>query len=67
MVERWNGIPFERPYQRVRDTIRFLRAAFTGEKVVADYETFSVDGFRLAPAPTAPPPILVAALNRAGS
>src|SRR5688572_24145061 len=28
IVERWNGIPFEKPYQRTRDTIRFLRAAF---------------------------------------
>src|ERR1700741_5229517 len=24
IVERWNGIAFEKPYQRVRDTIRFL-------------------------------------------
>src|SRR5919204_699560 len=33
IVERWNGIPFEQPYKRVRDTIRFLRAALSGEKV----------------------------------
>src|SRR5687767_15451632 len=25
IVGRWNGIPFERPYQRVRDTVHFLR------------------------------------------
>ena len=25
IVERWNGVPFEAPYQRVRDTVRFLR------------------------------------------
>jgi probable F420-dependent oxidoreductase len=65
IVERWNGIPFEKPYQRVRDTIRFLRASLTGEKVTEDYETFSVQGFRLgnALAPDAVPPILVAALR----
>ncbi len=33
IVERWNGLQFDKPYQRVRDTIRFLRAALTGEKV----------------------------------
>ena len=47
IVTNWNGLPFDRPYARVRDTIRFLRAAFAGEKVTAEYETFSVTGFRL--------------------
>src|ERR671911_749887 len=32
IVERWNGIPFEEPYQRVRDTLRYLRTALSGEK-----------------------------------
>ncbi len=63
IVERWNGIPFEHPYQRVRDTVRFLRAALAGEKVTADYETFSVKGFRLGIRLPEPPPILVAALR----
>ena len=44
IVQRWNDIPFDQPYQRTRDTIRFLRAALAGEKVTAEYETFSVDG-----------------------
>ncbi len=30
IVENWNGIPFEKPYQKTRDTLRFLRAAFSG-------------------------------------
>jgi len=63
IVERWNGIPFEKPYQRVRDTLRFLRAAFSGEKVTEEYETFSVRGFRLGARLEDPPPILVAALR----
>ncbi|MBM3671207.1 MAG: LLM class F420-dependent oxidoreductase [Actinobacteria bacterium] len=63
IVERWNGIPFEKPYQRVRDTIRFLRAALAGEKVTAEYETFAVNGFRLGAAVEEMPPILVAALR----
>jgi probable F420-dependent oxidoreductase len=63
IVENWNGIPFNRPYQRVRDTIRFLRAALGGEKVTEDYETFSVKGFRLGLRIDEMPPILVAALR----
>jgi probable F420-dependent oxidoreductase len=63
IVERWNGIPFELAYQRVRDTIRFLRAALAGEKVTEEYETFSVQGFRLGISVDEMPPILVAALR----
>jgi probable F420-dependent oxidoreductase len=63
IVERWNGIPFDRPLQRVRDTARFLRAALAGEKVTERYETFAVDGFRLSLVPDPPPRLLVAALR----
>jgi probable F420-dependent oxidoreductase len=63
IVERWNDIPFEKPYQRVRDTIRFLRAALQGEKVDEEYETFRVRGFRLLIKLQEQPPILVAALR----
>jgi probable F420-dependent oxidoreductase len=63
IVERWNDIPFEKPYQRVRDTIRFLRAALQGEKVDEEYETFRVRGFRLLLKLQEQPPILVAALR----
>jgi probable F420-dependent oxidoreductase len=63
IVENWNGIPFEQPYRRVRDTIRFLRTALAGEKVTREYETFSVKGFRLGIRVDDIPPILVAALR----
>lgn len=63
IVERWNGIPFEDPYKRVRDMVRFLRVALTGEKVKADYDSFSVKGFRLGVVPEHPVPILIAALR----
>ncbi len=63
IVSRWNGIPFTDPYKRVRDTIRFLRAALSGEKVTEEYETFSVRGFRLARPVVDPPPIYLAALR----
>jgi probable F420-dependent oxidoreductase len=63
IVERWNGIPFQHPYERTRDIVRFLRQALTGEKVTAEYETFSVRGFKLGVVPPEPVPILVAALR----
>jgi probable F420-dependent oxidoreductase len=63
IVERWNGIPFHKPYQRTRDMVRFLRQALTGEKVDADFETLTVKGFRLGRKPEVIPPILIAALR----
>ncbi|HEY5097415.1 MAG TPA: LLM class F420-dependent oxidoreductase [Acidimicrobiales bacterium] len=63
IVSRWNDVAFEEPYRRVRDTIRFLRAALAGEKVDHQYETFRVRGFRLARPVEHPPPIFLAALR----
>jgi probable F420-dependent oxidoreductase len=63
IVERWNGVPFEEPYKKVRDVVRFLKDAFAGEKVKQQYDTFEVDGFRLGVRPEQTPPILVAALR----
>src|SRR4051812_20337910 len=57
IVERWNGVPFEEPYKKVRDTVRFLRAAFAGEKIKQDFDTMSINGFRLGIRPEQPPPI----------
>lgn len=63
IVERWNDIPFDEPYKKTRDTVRFLRTALTGEKVVEDYDSFSVKGFKLGIVPEEQPRILVAALR----
>lgn len=63
IVERWNGIPFEEPYRRTRDAVRFLKQAMTGEKVTETYDTFEVGGFRLGVPVDQPVPILVAALR----
>lgn len=61
IVQRWNGIPFTEPYQRVRDTLRFLRRALAGEKVTD--EALNVKGFKLDNAPETPPKIALAALR----
>jgi len=63
IVERWNGVPFVEPYKRVRDVVRFLKDAFSGEKVAAKYDTFEVQGYRLGVRPEVVPPVLVAALR----
>jgi probable F420-dependent oxidoreductase len=63
IVERWNGMPFVEPYKRVRDVVRFLREALSGDKVTAAYDTFEVRGFRLGVRPEQSPPILIAALR----
>ena len=63
IVANWNGLAFERQYQRVRDTVRFLRLAFSGEKITEDFGTFSVKGFKLARIPEQLPPIYLAALR----
>ena len=63
IVERWNGVPFEEPYKKVRDVVRFLRDALEGDKVTKAYETFEINGFRLGVRPEQRPPILVAALR----
>jgi probable F420-dependent oxidoreductase len=55
IVERWNGIPFERPLSKVSETIDFLRPALVGERVGG--------GFKLETAPPGEVPIIVAALR----
>ncbi|NIJ12654.1 putative F420-dependent oxidoreductase [Saccharomonospora amisosensis] len=63
VVGNWNAAEFTQPYARVRDTLRFLRSALAGEKVSAEYPTFSVSKFRLERPPNPPPPIMLAALR----
>ena len=63
IVGQWNGIPFDKPYARVRDTLHFLKAAFAGEKIDHAYETFSVKGFKLGRKVNEAPKIMVAGLR----
>jgi probable F420-dependent oxidoreductase len=63
IVERWNGVPFVEPYKKVRDVVRFLKDAFSGEKVAKSYDTFEINGFKLNVRPEQPPKILVAGLR----
>jgi probable F420-dependent oxidoreductase len=55
IVEGWNGIPFERPLSKVRETLDFLDAALAGERTAS--------GFKLEAAPARPVPVVLAALR----
>jgi probable F420-dependent oxidoreductase len=55
IVERWNGMKFEKPLTRVRETVDFVRATLAGEKAGG--------GFRLEQPPEQPVPIVIAALR----
>ena len=63
IVENWNNIPFVKPYQRVRDTMRFLKKALTGERIDEEYESFKVQGYRLNRVPKVQPTFMIAALR----
>ena len=56
IVERWNGIPFERPLARVADTVDYLRTVLAGDR--------GPGGFKLASPPAEPVPIVLAALRK---
>jgi probable F420-dependent oxidoreductase len=55
IVEGWNGIPFERPLSRIRETLDFLDAALAGERTTT--------GFKLETPPAHPVPVMLAALR----
>jgi probable F420-dependent oxidoreductase len=55
IVERWNGVPFERPLTKVRETVEALRPVLAGER--------GPGGFKLETPPPHPVPIYVAALR----
>ncbi len=55
IVERWNGVPFEKPLSRVREAIETLRPVLAGER--------GHGGFKLETPPAEPIPIVVAALR----
>jgi probable F420-dependent oxidoreductase len=55
IVERWNGITFEKPLSKVREAVEALRPVLAGER--------GPGGFKLEQAPAAPIPIYVAALR----
>jgi len=63
MVDRWYGLPFDRPLQRVRETVELLRMLLAGKKSAYDGVTIRSHGFRLKEPPCQPVPIYLAAMG----
>jgi probable F420-dependent oxidoreductase len=62
IVETWGGIPFRRPFTRMRETVAVLRKMLAGERVTFEGRTVRTRNFRLVSQPPAPVPIYIAAL-----
>jgi probable F420-dependent oxidoreductase len=55
IVQGWNGIPFEKPYSKIVETLDYLEVALAGERAPG--------GFKLELAPSERIPIVLAALR----
>jgi probable F420-dependent oxidoreductase len=55
IVEGWNGIPFEKPYSKVAETVDFLDVALAGDR--------TPNGFKLESKPEHEIPVILAALR----
>ena len=55
IVEGWNGIPFEKPYSKVKETLDFLDVALAGDR--------TPNGFKLESKPQHEIPVVLAALR----
>ncbi|MDX3567988.1 LLM class F420-dependent oxidoreductase [Streptomyces sp. ID05-47C] len=58
-----NGIPFDEPYKRTRDVLRFVTRALRGEHIAGDFDTFSITGYRLPHPPRDPVKVILGALR----
>jgi probable F420-dependent oxidoreductase len=63
IVSRWMGETYEKPVERVRETVEVVRRALSGEKVRYEGETLAVEGFKLDETPGIPVPLYLAALG----
>ncbi len=65
IVDRWNGVPFEKPLARVRETVTVVRSMLAGERSSFKGKTIRSEGFRLIAVPPQAVPIYVGALKPA--
>ena len=63
IIEDWNGLPFELPLTRLRETVTIVRQALAGGKTNFEGKTLRSRGFRLGNPPARPVPIYLAALR----
>jgi probable F420-dependent oxidoreductase len=65
IIGQWMDVAFEHPVARLRDTVTTVRAAMSGEKVIFNGRTLSVNGFRMDIERTTPPPPIFMAIQGA--
>ena len=64
IVQRWNGVPYDRPLPRIREYAQVVRALMAGEKLTRDSALYPVDGYRLLMHVRQPAPeLMLGALN----
>ena len=64
IVERWNGVPYDKPLGRIKEYVEVVRALLAGERVDHDGTYYDVHGyFLMMNNPQPPPPIILGALN----
>ncbi|MSQ67554.1 MAG: LLM class flavin-dependent oxidoreductase [Gammaproteobacteria bacterium] len=63
MVERWYGVPFQRPLTHVREYVQLLRQIFAGEKTAFAGACLRSHGFRLQTLPQPAVPLHVGAMG----
>jgi probable F420-dependent oxidoreductase len=63
IIEQWNGVPFEAPLARMRETVAILRQALAGQKTSFDGDTVRSHGLRLGALPAKPLRIYLAGLR----
>ena len=65
IVEKWHGIKFSKPLERIQEYVEILRQMIRGEKVNYSGKYYNIQNFKLLYAPPRPYiPIFMAALNR---
>ena len=64
VIEGFHGLPFDRPYRRMAETIALVRLALAGERIDFDGEVFRTGRFRLGVAPKGPVRLYVAGFAR---
>jgi len=65
LVQRFGGIPYEKPLTWVRETVEALRPVFRGERTSLDGQKVRIGGYKSPVAPAGEIPILLGSLNPA--
>lgn len=64
IVNQWNGLPFERPLEQLREAVQIIRTVLAGERVNFEGKFYRIKNFRLMqPPPPKPVPIYLGALG----